>query len=273
VKTDVRGAFLTGVALVVVVTCTACTTPNADPEDPWERMNRGTFAFNEAADKWVVEPVAKGWDFVVPEFAQTGLANFFENIRMPVYVLNNLLQARPDDAVFEVFRFTLNVMLGLGGFIDVAGRADWPHYPEGFGMTLGHWGVPKGPYLILPILGSSTVRQTGGLIVNSASQPYTYFVPFYVPLSATVTDNLNTRAIFLEEVAQSRQEAFDFYLFVRSTYLQNLAHRMAGEGGDGRSGPFGGASAEDEEELYYFDDDDWDDEDEDDDADEGGGEQ
>jgi phospholipid-binding lipoprotein MlaA len=237
-----------------------CTTPNADPEDPWERMNRGTFAFNEAADQWVIEPVAKGWDFVVPEIAQTGIANFFENLRMPRYVLNNLLQGRVNDAVFELHRFVLNSIFGLGGFIDFAGRIDWEHYPEDFDLTMGHWGVPQGPYLVLPIFGAETVRGTGGLIVDTYSTPATWFVPFYVPLAATTTDMLNKRSIYLGEIAQSREEAFDFYLFVRNAYLQNRKHRMAGGSGDGRSGPFGGAAVDeggdDEEDLYYFDEDD-----------------
>jgi len=254
-----RVAKTLALCAVCTVAFGCATVEHTDPADPWERMNRGTFAFNEAADKWVIEPVAKGWDFVMPELAQTGIANFFENLRMPRYVLNNLLQGRVDDAVFEVFRFTLNVMLGLGGFVDVASQADWPHYPEEFGLTLGHWGVPSGPYVVLPIFGASTVRGTGGLIVDSASNPYTYFVPFYVPLSLTTTDILNKRAIFIEEIEQSRQEAFDFYVFVRSAYLQNRKHRLQGGAGDGRSGPFGGATAEDEEDLYYFDDDEEDD--------------
>lgn len=236
-----------------------CAT-GADPVDPWERMNRGTFAFNEAADQYVIEPVAQGFDFVVPDLVETGISNFFENARMPRHVLNNLLQGRADDALFEVFRFALNVMMGVGGVVDVAAQAGWPHYPEDFGLTLGHWGVASGPYLVLPIFGPSTVRGTGGLIVDSASTVYTWFVPFYVPLAATLTDTLNRRAIFLGEIEQSREEAFDFYLFVRSAYLQNREHRLQGGAGDDRSGPFGGATAEEdataeeEDDLYYFDD-------------------
>lgn len=255
--TDRRAVHRLASLLAVCALASACAAPvNPDPADPWERMNRGTFAFNEAADRWVIEPAAHGWDFVVPDFAQTGISNLFENFRMPRYVLNNALQGRPADALFEIFRFTLNVMLGFGGFVDVAARAGWPHYPEDFGLTMGHWGVGNGPYLVLPIFGASTVRGTGGLIVDSVSTPYTYFVPFYVPLALTTTEALNKRTIFLEEIDQSRQEAFDFYLFVRSAYLQNRQYRLEGGAGDGRSGPFGGVTAESDDELYYFDDED-----------------
>jgi phospholipid-binding lipoprotein MlaA len=222
----------------------SCATPNADPADPWERMNRGTFAFNMAADEWVIEPVAKGWDFVLPDFVETGISNFFENLRMPRYVLNNMLQGRIEDAIFEVFRFGLNATFGIGGFIDVAAYSHWPHFPEDFNLTMGHWGVPSGPYLVLPIFGPSTVRGTGGLAVDSMTNPYTYFVPFYVPIAATATDMLNTRAIFLEEVQQSREEAFDFYVFVRSAYLQNVEHRLYGTS----------TADEPDEDLYYFED-------------------
>ena len=149
-----------------------------------------------------------------------------QNLRMPVYVANNLLQWEVEQATLEVFRFVLNSTLGLAGFIDVATRADWPHYPQDFGLTLGHWTVPNGPYLVLPIFGASTVRDTVGLAVDSAGGVYTYFVPIYLPIAARATDLLNRRALYLEEIAQSREEAFDFYVFVRNAYLQNRRHRL-----------------------------------------------
>jgi phospholipid-binding lipoprotein MlaA len=253
-------------ACLLCALASGCATPEVpDPSDPWERMNRGTFAFNEAADRWVIEPVAKGWDFVVPEFAQTGVANFFENLRMPAYLVNNLLQLELEQATVEIFRFVLNSTFGLAGFVDVATKADWPHYPEDFGLTMGHWGVPKGPYLVLPIFGASTARDTVGLAADSAMSVYSYFVPIYVPIAARATDLLNKRAIFLEEIAQSREEAFDFYVFVRNAYLQNREHRLLGlpEGTEPDDTPGEpGAATEDEEDLYYFDefDDEYDDE-------------
>jgi phospholipid-binding lipoprotein MlaA len=241
---------LAAACLLAALAGGGCATQGSDP---WERMNRGTFAFNEAADRWVIEPVAKSWDFVVPEFAQTGIANFFDNARMPVYLANNLLQLEVDQAAIEIFRFVLNTTLGLGGFIDVANRADWPHYPEDFGLTLGHWGVPNGPYLVLPIFGASTIRDTVGLAVDSGASVYSYFVPIYIPVAVRATELLNKRSIFIEEIDQSREEAFDFYVFVRNAYLQNRKHRLLGlpEGTEAEDTP--GAS-EDDEDLYYFDD-------------------
>ena len=148
--------------------------------------------------------------------------------------------------------------------------SDWPDHPEDFGLTLGRWGVPHGPYLMLPIFGASTVRDTVGLGGDAAMAPYTYFVPFYVPIAARATDLLNKRAIFLEEIEQSRNEAFDFYVFVRNAYLQNRAYRLAGATGE-PSGTAGAASPEDEEDLYYFDDFDEEDDEADENADDSDG--
>jgi phospholipid-binding lipoprotein MlaA len=138
--------------------------------------------------------------------------------------------------------------------VDVASMAGWGSYPEDFGLTLGTWGVPNGPYLVLPIFGASTVRDTTGLIGDAAASPYGYFVPIYVSVASRATDMLNQRAIFEAEITQSRQEAFDFYLFVRSAYLQNRQARLAGTlSGRIRQGQVP-AATESEDELYYFDD-------------------
>jgi phospholipid-binding lipoprotein MlaA len=235
--------------------------------DPWEKMNRGLFAFNEAADAWVVGPVAKGWDFVLPDVVQTGIDNFFTNANAPVEILNNFLQGEVEEGYVQIWRFLLNSTVGVAGFVDVASMADWPNYPEDFGLTLGTWGLPNGPYLVLPIFGASTVRDTVGLGGDAAVAPYGYFVPIYVTVAARATDMLNTRAIFDDEITQSREEAFDFYLFVRSAYLQNRAARLAGSlSGRSRQGVITGG-LESEEDLYYFDEE-FDDESDDEDPDE-----
>ncbi len=241
-------------AIALSALCTAsvgCATTNPGP-DPWEGMNRGIFAFNEFADEWVVAPVATAWDFVLPEVAQTGIDNFFENVRAPVHVLNNVLQGELEEGYLQTWRFILNTTFGIAGFIDVASMAGWPDHPEDFGLTLGTWGAPHGPYLVLPVLGASSVRDTVGLGVDAAATPYSYFVPVYVSIAARATDLLNLRAIFFEEIAQSREEAFDFYVFVRNAYLQNREHRLAGRpaGRTEEAAP----PSETEEDLYYFED-------------------
>ena len=239
-----------------------CAT-DANP-DPWEPMNRGFFAFNEAADKYLVGPVARGWNFISPEFVRTGVDNFFTNLNAPVEIVNNLLQGEIKESYLHTWRFLLNTTAGVGGFVDVASMAGWPSYPEDFGLTLGTWGIPNGPYLVLPIFGASTVRDTTGLLGDAVMSPYGYFVPIYVSVATRATDLLNTRAIFDGEIEQSRQEAFDFYVFVRSAYLQNRKARLEGTlSGRFRQGQVP-ASSESEDDLYYFDDEDedWEEDDE-----------
>lgn len=248
-----KHAIAVALCTVVWATSIGCATTG---NDPWEKFNRPIFTFNETADQWVIEPVAKGWDFVVPELVQTGIDNFFDNSLAPIQIGNNLLQGEFEEGYLQVWRFLLNTTVGVAGFIDVADMAGWPDHPEDFGLTLGTWGVPNGPYVVLPIFGGSTVRDTVGLGVDSFSSIYSYFVPIYVPIAARATELLNRRAIFLEEIAQSREEAFDFYVFVRNAYLQNREHRLTGApAGTEAVAP----TSEDDEDLYYFDDEEYED--------------
>ena len=240
-------------ALWSVIVLVGCATTKANP-DPWEPMNRGTFAFNEFADEWVVSPVARAWRFVLPNVVETGIDNFFENARSPVDVLNNVLQGELEEGYFQSWRFVLNSTFGIAGFIDVASLAGWPDHPEDFGLTLGTWGVAQGPYLVLPVLGASSVRDTVGMGVDATAAAYTYFVPFYVPIAARAVDLLNQRAIFFDEIAQSREEAFDFYVFVRNAYLQNRERRLSrGPAGGKRDAPI--RTSQEDDDLYYFDED------------------
>jgi len=241
-------------ALWSIAASVGCATTKTN-SDPWEPMNRGTFAFNEFADEWVVSPVARAWRFVLPNFVETGIDNFFQNAGAPVAVMNNVLQGELEEGYLQTWRFVLNSTFGIAGFIDVASLAGWPDHPEDFGLTLGTWGVGQGPYLVLPVLGASSVRDTVGMTVDGTAAAYTYFVPFYVPIAAKAVDLLNQRAIFFDEIAQSREEAFDFYVFVRNAYLQNRERRLrGGPAGRGRGAPI--RASEEDDDLYYFDEDD-----------------
>jgi phospholipid-binding lipoprotein MlaA len=212
--------------------------------DPWERMNRGTFWFNEKADNYVLEPAAKGWNWAIPATAQTGLRNFFANLAFPLHFVNNLLQLKPLDAGEDLARFLVNTTVGVVGFVDVASKIDVPKNDEDFGQTLGSYGVPAGPYLVLPLFGPSSARDAPGLAVDSASQPLNYVLPFAVNAGLNVTEIVNLRAYYLEEVDQARRDAFDFYIFRRDAYLDNRAHRVADRD------PEEGESDEDED-LYF----------------------
>ncbi|MFT5443257.1 MAG: phospholipid-binding lipoprotein MlaA [Myxococcota bacterium] len=238
-----RKFVATVVAVFALGTTFGCAT--SAEVDPWEKTNRKVFAFNEGLDDYVLVPVATGWDFVLPNFAQTGIRNAFDHVNRPVVMVHNLLQAKPNDAGVDLARFVINTLLGFGGLVDVASMKGVPDNDEDWGQTLGVWGVPRGPYVMLPFFGPSTPRQTAGLAMDSSSAPYSYFIPFWWSFATTGTRLINTRAFYLEEIEQSRKDAFDYYIFVRAAYLDNLASKM----NDGAA-----PTSEDEDDLYYFDD-------------------
>jgi phospholipid-binding lipoprotein MlaA len=189
--------------------------------DPWEAFNRPVFAFNEVLDRWLLEPVATGYDFVVPDFVQGSIDRFFDNIRVPIDTVNALLQGKPRDAGIAVGRFVVNSTVGFAGFFDPA-REELGLEPvrEDFGQTLGVWGLGSGPFLVLPVLGPTTPRDAVGLGVDSALAVYPWFVPAAALYSSRGTALVNGRSLLLDQVADSRKSALDYYVFVRNAYLQ-----------------------------------------------------
>jgi phospholipid-binding lipoprotein MlaA len=215
----------------------------ATSPDPWEGMNRGTFWFNEKLDRYALEPVATGWDWVLPERVQGSVSNFFDNLEMPIVFVNDLLQAKPVAASQDVGRFVVNTTLGLAGLFDPASVFGIPENDEDFGQTLGRWGAPAGPYLVIPLLGPSTFpRDAMGRAVDGFTQPANYFITWPIAAGLTAVDTVNVRASLLEEIRQDREESLDFYIFVRNAYLENREHRVRDE-----------APSEPEDDLYYID--------------------
>ncbi|MEE3332101.1 MAG: VacJ family lipoprotein [Myxococcota bacterium] len=215
-----------------------------DESDPWENMNRGTFAFNEGFDTWVLIPVANAWDFVAPEPVQTGLDNVFKNAAMVIVMGNDLLQLKPRRAIEDLGRLVTNTTVGIGGIFDVATQVGIPQNDEDFGQTLGYWGVPPGPYLVLPILGPSNPRDTFGFAVDTFSQPWAWFVPLYTSVPVAMFEYLNLRTIYLEEIDELHEAALDYYVFQRNAYAQDRANAV----NDTES-----VESEEAEDLYYFD--------------------
>jgi phospholipid-binding lipoprotein MlaA len=211
-------------------------------DDPWEGFNRAIFSFNDGLDHWVLEPVAKGYDAVVPDPLEECISNFFKNLRVPINSVNGLLQGKPVEAASDVGRFTVNTTLGLAGFLDPATYFGLVRHDEDFGQTLGVWGVPNGPYLVIPILGSSTIRDTGGLVVDSLLTPTWYFLDAAVTVGSRVVDTVNSRSILLEDVERARNASFDFYGFVRNAYLSHRASQLHDEG----------SPRETDESLYFL---------------------
>ena len=232
--------------LALWLACSACATTGPDPLEP---MNRSIFWFNEQADRFVLAPVAKGWDFVVPDLVQTGVANVFDNLSMPVVLLNDLLQGKPGAGFYDLLRILFNTTLGIGGIFDVASAVDIPDNDEDFGQTLAVWGVPSGPYLVLPILGPASPRHGVGMAADAFTRPLGYFIPLWASAALFSLDTINTRAIYDDEITASRESALDFYIFVRNAYRQNREHKIR----DGAPDEEGAINAESDEDLYYFD--------------------
>jgi phospholipid-binding lipoprotein MlaA len=188
--------------------------------DPWERFNRAMFDFNQRLDRNVLKPVAKVWNFVVPDLAQQSLANAFDNITMPRRLINSLLQLKIEGAGLELARFFLNISMGVGGFFDVATELGVPRSDEDTGQTLGYYGVAPGPYLVLPFLPPLTVRDGFGFAADGAMQPISYVAPFAATVGMRGGQVINDRSLNLETFEEFEQMTFDLYSAVRNAYLQ-----------------------------------------------------
>jgi phospholipid-binding lipoprotein MlaA len=188
--------------------------------DPWERFNRAMFDFNQRLDRHVLKPVAKVWNFVVPDLAQQSLANAFDNITMPRRLINSLLQLKIEGAGRELARFFLNVSMGVGGFFDVATELGVPRSDEDTGQTLGYYGVAPGPYLVLPFLPPLTVRDGFGFAADGAMQPISYVAPFAATVGMRGGQVINDRSLNLQTFEEFEQMTFDLYSAVRNAYLQ-----------------------------------------------------
>ncbi len=187
-------------------------------EDPWEDFNRHIHSFNMTADRFVLRPVTRGYRFVTPKFVQAGVRNVFNNVLEVPSALNGVLQGKPGSALHDSGRFVINSTLGIGGLFDVAkyvGLENVDH--EDFGQTLAVWGFDRGPYLVLPILGSSTVRDTLALPVDWISDPLFYVDHTRTRNSALALYYINKRSELME---LEKHLTGDHYIFIRDAYLQ-----------------------------------------------------
>ncbi len=232
-----RSAIL--MALIAAMLLGGCATRPSDPDDrayylesndPLEPMNRAIFQFNEAADKVVLRPAAIGYRTVVPKGVRVGIRNFLDHLSSPITILNALLQGEGERARDSFGRFLTNTILGLGGFIDVATDASIPKHYEDFGQTLAVWGVDSGPYLVLPLLGSSSFRDGIGYGVDSFVDPVGRYIRDEYGLEGAgvryAVDAIDWRASNLQTIDELRQSSLDFYATVRSAYRQRRAHEI-----------------------------------------------
>ncbi len=191
---------------------------SAVPVDKFEGFNRAMFSFNMTLDRWVLKPVAKGYDYVLPEFAKVGVSNFFGNLGEINNVVNDGLQWKWKSAGVDSSRFLVNSTIGVLGLFDVASKMGLEKSDgEDFGQTLAHWGVKSGPYLVLPFLGPSSIRDGVGTPLNWAFDPVLYVDSMYISRGLAATRIVDDRADLLEveELASG-----DLYVFMRDAYLQ-----------------------------------------------------
>ncbi|WP_323846772.1 VacJ family lipoprotein [Microbulbifer magnicolonia] len=218
--------------------------------DPWEGVNRAIFRFNDSADRWVLKPIATSYRQVTPIFLQHGITNFFGNLREVTNTFNSTLQGKWGQAGNDAGRFVVNTTVGVVGLFDVAQHMGLdPSDGEDFGQTLAVWGVPSGPYLVLPFMGPSTVRDVPGQVVDWYTNPLTYIEHDQTRYAFKFTDLVQTRASLLK--AESLLQG-DRYVLLRDAYLQRREYLIKdGELDDdfgGEEDDFGADQEEDAEE-------------------------
>ena len=205
-------------ALALMAGC--ATVAHPDPRDPWESYNRAMTRFNDDVDKAIMKPVATVYKDVLPQPVRTGVGNFFGNLGDAWSFVNNVLQAKPEGALHSFWRVVVNTTVGLGGVLDPASEMHLERHREDFGQTLGRWGAESGPYLVLPILGPSTLRDTIALPVDYLGRPQAQIQDVPVRNSLTVLDAVDTRARLLGVEQLLDQAALDPYTFQRDAFLQ-----------------------------------------------------
>jgi phospholipid-binding lipoprotein MlaA len=196
------------------------TTAESDPRDPLEPMNRAVYRFNDEVDRVIARPVATVYRDVVPEPLRNYVRNFFSNISDLFIGFNNILQGKPDEGLQDWARFAFNSVLGIFGINDVASDMGFEKHNEDFGQTFGRWGFSEGPYLVLPLLGSSDVRDGIGTGLDLYTDPVGDFRPIRVRNSAVLLRFTNLRADLLEASRLLEEAALDRYVFQRDAYLQ-----------------------------------------------------
>ncbi len=213
-------------ALFLSLLAGCATTNMGTPGDPLERMNRATHRFNSSIDRAVLRPVAVGYREHVPQIVQTGVGNFLDNLAYTTTIANDLLQLKLKDTLIDIGRFAVNSTLGLGGILDPATHFGIPKNDEDFGQTLGRWGVPAGPYLVVPFLGPSSVRDAPSIYVDVQTD---LRIGDYLDTTtewALVGISLVNRRAELLAFDSTYENAYDQYAFIRNAWLQRREYQV-----------------------------------------------
>lgn len=207
--------------LVPSIFLSGCSTvANKVPHDPWEGFNRQVYVFNDTLDIYALKPAAKGYKAVTPDIVETGVRNFFANLGDVRNFVNNLLQLKFVPAGIDLSRIAFNTTMGLGGLIDVATPLGYPRSNEDFGQTLGTWGLGSGPYVVMPFLGPSTLRDVSGLPVDWVASPVRYVESNSDQWALVLLDTVSLRAELLKASSIRDTAALDPYIFTREAFLQ-----------------------------------------------------
>ena len=217
------GPALRIMTLTAALALTGCATTH--PQDPFEKFNRAMFQFNDTVDQAALKPAAQAYK-ELPHPVQIGVGNFFGNLEDAWTAVNNLLQGKMADGMSDVMRFTFNTTFGLGGLLDIASEAGLQKHKEDFGQTLGKWGVRSGPYVVLPLLGSSTLRDVVVLPVDIEADPWRYVRPVQMRNPGSILRAVDQRAVVLDASNLIEEAALDRYEFVRDAYLQRRQSKV-----------------------------------------------
>jgi len=226
--------------LVVTLTLAGCATPSNNPQaetaeaedfnDPLEDTNRAIFDFNQVVDRNVLVPVAKAYRTVLPDPVRDSLRDFLRNLREPLIFANDALQGEFERAGQTFARFTLNSTLGVGVLIDVAGRwGELPYHEDDLGLTFCVWGIPEGPYLVVPVLGPATPRDLGGQVAEGFGDPFNRLVTgnpytlYWIPFVRGGVAGIDQRSRYIETLADIERTSLDYYATIRSLYRQRRA--------------------------------------------------
>jgi len=213
-----------------VLTLSACATvATPTPGDPLESANRTVFKFNDALDRAILKPAAQGYTWAIPQGVRNSVTNVFENVGDTYTMANDLLQGKVADGSEDLMRVVMNTFFGVGGLFDVASQAGLPKHNQDFGLTLAHYGVPPGPYLVVPLLGPSTLRDSSDFIVTYFADPLTYVKPDWVNAVLFGVRLVNSRANLLGATDLLSGAALDKYSFVRNAYLQRRQYLSTGD--------------------------------------------
>jgi phospholipid-binding lipoprotein MlaA len=211
------------VVLASMLVLGGCATNN--PRDPLEPFNRAMFQFNDKLDQAALKPAAEMY-VKLPSFVQTGVGNFFGNLGDVPTAINNFLQGKLADGLSDVMRIAVNTTFGFGGLLDIGTEAGLYKHNEDFGQTLGKWGVRSGPYVVLPLFGSSTLRDTIAMPVDIEANPFHYTRPVRWRNTGTVVRVVDQRAALLDASNLLEEAALDRYVFVRDAYLQRRQSKV-----------------------------------------------